>query len=82
MSTAQRIGKILPEKVRDRVDPYLEAIDIVAEMRDPRVLASIGPSAARGMISEAREAERADEDPGDPLGALRLVVSERPARDA
>jgi hypothetical protein len=50
MKASERLAKILPAKVRERVDPYLEAVEIVGEMRDPRVLASIGPSAARGMI--------------------------------
>ncbi len=50
MKASKRLAKILPAKVLERVDPYLEAVDIVGEMRDPRVLAAIGPSAARGMI--------------------------------
>jgi hypothetical protein len=45
-----RLKKALPDRVIDRLDPYLEAADIVSEMRDPRVLRSLGPSAGRGMI--------------------------------
>ena len=45
-----RLAKILPDVVRARVEPYLEALDVVSEMRDPRVFASLGPSAARGLV--------------------------------
>ncbi len=50
MTKTERLAKILPSRVRERVDPYLEALELVGEMRDPRVLASLGPSAARGLI--------------------------------
>jgi len=46
----ERLQKALPARVADRLDPYLEAADIVSEMRDPRVLRALGPSATRGMI--------------------------------
>jgi hypothetical protein len=45
-----KLVSILPEVVRTRVEPYLEALDIVTEMRDPRVFAALGPSAARGLV--------------------------------
>ena len=46
----ERLRRALPDRVVDRLDPYLEAADIVTEMRDPRVLRSLGPSATRGML--------------------------------
>jgi len=50
MSRTDRIASILPARVRARVEPYFEAVETVSEMRDPRVLASLGPSAARGLF--------------------------------
>ncbi|NUO54949.1 MAG: ferritin-like domain-containing protein [Polyangiaceae bacterium] len=40
----------LPARVRDQVDAWLEAADVVSEMKDPRVLRSLGPSSVRGLI--------------------------------
>jgi hypothetical protein len=40
----------LPPRVRDQVDAWLEAADVVSEMRDPRVLRSLGPSSVRGLL--------------------------------
>ncbi len=40
----------LPPRVRDQVDAWLEAADVVSEMKDPRVLRSLGPSSVRGLI--------------------------------
>jgi len=50
MGRFDRVSRILPHSVRDRVDPVLEAVELVGEIRDPRVLASLGPSAARGLL--------------------------------
>jgi hypothetical protein len=44
------LAQTLPKVVRDRVDPYLEAADVLGEVHDPRVLASIGPSGIRGLL--------------------------------
>ncbi|RLB53008.1 MAG: hypothetical protein DRJ42_13150 [Deltaproteobacteria bacterium] len=46
----KRLQRALPQKVIDRLDPYIEAADLVTEMRDPRVLRALGPSATRGMV--------------------------------
>jgi hypothetical protein len=46
----ERLSRIVPETVLRRVEPYLETFELVSEMRDPRVLASLGPSAARGLV--------------------------------
>jgi hypothetical protein len=40
----------LPPKVRDTVDHYLEVIDLLREIKDPRVARSLGPSGLRGLI--------------------------------
>ncbi len=45
-----RLTNLLPARMRDRLDPYLEALDVLLEVRDPRVLASLGPSGVRGLL--------------------------------
>jgi len=40
----------LPQKVRDQVDQFTETIEVLTEMRDPRVLASLGPAGVRGLV--------------------------------
>ena len=45
-----KIIKLFPPKFRARVEPYLEAVEIMGEMRDPRVAASLGPSSVRGLV--------------------------------
>lgn len=47
---AQKILALFPEKFRDRVEPYLEAVEIMGEIRDPKVAASLGPSSVRGLL--------------------------------
>jgi hypothetical protein len=46
----ERTLALLPERVRDRLDHYLEALEVFLEIRDPRVLASLGPSGVRGLL--------------------------------
>lgn len=50
MLDTQRLTNLLPARMRDRVDPYLEALGVFLEIRDPRVLASLGPSGVRGLL--------------------------------
>jgi hypothetical protein len=45
-----KIVEMLPPRVRARVDAYLEILDVMFEMKDPRVLAAIGPSGVRGLL--------------------------------
>ncbi|MCA9614732.1 MAG: ferritin-like domain-containing protein, partial [Myxococcales bacterium] len=45
-----KLLQILPEKVRTRVEPYAEALELMGEVRDPKVAASLGPSGVRGLI--------------------------------
>jgi hypothetical protein len=46
----QKILSILPAKVRNRVDPFFEAIEVMGSVRDPKVAASLGPAGVRGML--------------------------------
>jgi hypothetical protein len=45
-----KLGNILPAKVKGQLEQYEEAIGIFSEIRDPRVLASLGPSGIKGMV--------------------------------
>jgi hypothetical protein len=40
----------MPPKVRSQLEGYTDALSTLFEVRDPRVLSSIGPSAVRGTI--------------------------------
>ena len=46
----ERLGRILPRAVKDRLEAYEEALSVLREMHDPRVMSSIGPSAVRGLL--------------------------------
>jgi hypothetical protein len=53
MSLTTRFASLvdkLPAKVRGTVDRYLEMIDLVREIKDPRVARSLGPSGLRGLV--------------------------------
>ncbi len=53
MSLTSRFASLvdkLPAKVRGTVDRYLEMIDLVREIKDPRVARSLGPSGLRGLV--------------------------------
>ena len=45
-----KITNLLPRRMREQVDAYFEAIEVLAEIRDPRVLRSLGPPGLRGLI--------------------------------
>jgi hypothetical protein len=47
---SQKLLNLLPAKMRERVDPYFEALGLLAEIRDPKVLAALGPSGMRGLL--------------------------------
>jgi len=40
----------LPPRVRNTVDRYLEVVDLMREIKDPRVARSLGPSGLRGLV--------------------------------
>jgi hypothetical protein len=50
MFDTQRLTNLLPATMRNRLDPYLEALGVFMEVRDPRVLASLGPAGVRGLL--------------------------------
>ncbi len=50
MIATTHLSHLLPTRMRERLDPYLEALDVFLEVRDPRVLASLGPSGVRGLL--------------------------------
>jgi len=45
-----KILSLLPPKVRPVVDPYLEAAEVLTATKNPKVLASLGPSGVRGLV--------------------------------
>jgi hypothetical protein len=47
---ANRVLGILPRNVKNSVEAYVDAASTLLEVRDPRVLGAIGPSAIRGSI--------------------------------
>lgn len=46
----ERIQHIVPARVRTQLESYADATSTLFEVRDPRVLRAIGPSAVRGTI--------------------------------
>ena len=50
MPIAERLSRMLPTKVKNQVEAYADAASTLFEVRDPRVLSAIGPSAVRGTI--------------------------------
>src|SRR5258708_1238772 len=50
MLDLSKVGRILPARVRDALDAHVEAASVFAEIRDPRVLRSLAPSGARGLL--------------------------------
>jgi hypothetical protein len=46
----QRLMALLPDRVRDQVDAFAEIASVFTEVRDPRVLASLGPAGMRGLL--------------------------------
>jgi hypothetical protein len=50
MFNVERLSPILPRKVRNQLDRYLEIFDLVRQIKDPRVLRSLGPAGLRGLL--------------------------------
>ncbi len=46
----ERLVNLLPQRMRVQVDEFFEALELLAEIRDPRLLASLGPAGLRGML--------------------------------
>ena len=49
LSPLERLPR-LPSIVRERVEPYFEALDVMTAVKDPKIFASLGPSGVRGLI--------------------------------
>ena len=50
MISSARLVNLLPKKMQNQVDAYLEALEIFMEIRDPRVLKALGPAGIRGLL--------------------------------
>jgi hypothetical protein len=50
MFVPERLVNLLPARMRNQVDAYFEAASVFFEIRDPRVLASLGPAGVRGLV--------------------------------
>ncbi|MAQ14832.1 MAG: hypothetical protein CMN30_08555 [Sandaracinus sp.] len=46
----ENLLKILPDPVRHRVEPYFDALEVMTSVKDPKVLASLGPASVRGLV--------------------------------
>lgn len=42
--------RLLPARVQRALDQFGETVSVLTEMRDPRVMAALGPSALRGLV--------------------------------
>jgi len=47
---SDRVMGLLPNRVRSQVEGYTDALSVLMQVHDPRVLSSIGPSAVRGTL--------------------------------
>lgn len=50
MFNTEKLSFLLPQSMRNRLDAYMEALSVFAEIRDPRVLAALGPAGVRGLL--------------------------------
>ena len=50
MIDTAKLTSMLPAKMRSRLDGWFEALEILVEVRDPRVLRSLGPSGIKGLV--------------------------------
>ena len=46
----EKLVSLLPAAMRPRIEPFLEALEVLTAVRDPKVLASLGPSSVRGLV--------------------------------
>jgi hypothetical protein len=50
MNQLNKLSDLLPSTMRNRLDPYVEMLGVFLGMRDPKILASLGPSGVRGLL--------------------------------
>jgi hypothetical protein len=46
----ERLTGLLPARMRGQVGAYFDALEVFFEVRDPKVLAALGPSGVRGLL--------------------------------
>lgn len=44
------LASLLPLKARNQLDGFFEALEVLMEVRDPKVLAALGPAGVRGLV--------------------------------
>jgi hypothetical protein len=47
---SDRLGFLLPARMKNQLDAWFETLEVLTEIRDPRILKSIGPSGVRGLV--------------------------------
>jgi hypothetical protein len=47
---SEKILNRLPPRVRNQIDAWLEAAEVMGEIKDPKVARSLGPSGVRGLL--------------------------------
>ncbi len=50
MFDSSKLTFLLPARMRSQIDAYFEALDVFMHVRDPKVLAALGPSGVRGLL--------------------------------
>lgn len=50
MTVLARIAKLLPTKVQNQLESYADAVELLSEIKDPRVARSLGPAGVRGLL--------------------------------
>jgi len=50
MLDLERLTSKLPTRVKNQLESYFEALEILTEVKDPKVLSALGPSGIRGLI--------------------------------
>lgn len=60
-----RIRPLLSPLVQNRVDEMLDVVDIMTEMKNPRVLRSMAPSAMRGLLLKSGKRGEVSEMPAN-----------------
>jgi len=50
MTVIHRIAQFLPVKVRNQLESYADALDVLTAVKDPRVARSLGPAGVRGLL--------------------------------
>jgi hypothetical protein len=45
-----RLAASLPDKIKNQLDALAEALAVLTEVRDPKVLAALGPAGVRGLL--------------------------------